>query len=388
MSNSVRAGKIEEEKLKRFRLLQSFQKVLKQVSDRKGLDATWSDPKRKLQLCDYLSLYLFSLFNPVIDSMRGACAASQLSRVSKKVCSSSVSLGSFSEAQHLVDEELLHLVFDQLRNELPDQKNVRGLERLKAMNPKIVDSSVWRVYDRMSWALWRPVSGGRNTTSDSAIRAHVVFDLVKGVPEEAKVTSAKACERKIWKELAEPGNLYVGDRYYSYNYSLLGQMVDKGIHFLVRARIDSQWVVEKELPLTEEDQAEGVCCSAWVRLGKNGDGPRVRVVQVVGAEEAMLLLTSLPEKDLSAAEVRLLYKHRWQIEYFFYWLKCILGNRHWFCETSKGIQVQVYLALIAAVLLMLLTGKRPNKRSMEAIQFFTNGWATEEDLVEQLSRYA
>lgn len=358
-----------------------------EVCARKGLEATWEDPKRKLQLCDYLSLYLFALFNPVISSMRGACAASALKRVGEEVCSRPVSLGSFSEAQHLVDEDVLERVFRQLRDELPATRAGSDLERLKALQPKIVDSSVWRVCNRLHWAFWRPSSGGASKTSDCAVRMHLVFDLARDLPHEARLSAAKTCERRVWRKLAEPGNLYIGDRYYSYNYKLLAEMIERGIGFVLRARIDAGWVLEEELPLDEEDLRAGVCWSGWVRLGVNGDGPRVRVVQFPGEEETTLVFTTLGQEDLSAAQVRELYKHRWQIEYFFHWLKCILGNRHWFCESPEGMQLQVYLALIAAVLLMLLTRKRPNKRSMEAIQFYLQGWATEEELAEKMSRY-
>ena len=64
---------------------------------------TFRDPRRKLGQKDYLSLLLFGLFNPVVDSMRGLCAASRLQRVQQEICSAEVSLGSFSEAQAVVD---------------------------------------------------------------------------------------------------------------------------------------------------------------------------------------------------------------------------------------------------------------------------------------------
>jgi len=42
--------------------------------------------------------------------------------------------------------------------------------------------------------------------------------------------------------------------------------------------------------------------------------------------------------------------------------------------------MQCYLALIAAQLLVLHSGKRPNKRQMELIQFYLMGWASPEEL--------
>jgi IS4 transposase len=78
--------------------------------------------------------------------------------------------------------------------------------------------------------------------------------------------------------------------------------------------------------------------------------------------------------------VALLYKQRWQIELFFRWVKCILGCRHWLAESPQGVAIQIYLALIAALLLQLYTGQAPNRRMMELIQFYLLGVASLEEL--------
>src|SRR4051812_20745976 len=99
---------IREKDLQRWRLLERFQLALAaEVEQRGGLKGTWVDPERRLQLEQYLSLFLFGLFNPVVESMRGLCEASELGRVQREVCGRRVSLGSFSEAQAVVDPALL-----------------------------------------------------------------------------------------------------------------------------------------------------------------------------------------------------------------------------------------------------------------------------------------
>ena len=98
------------------------------------------------------------------------------------------------------------------------------------------------------------------------------------------------------------------------------------------------------------------------------------------------LATNVPPEELSAAEVGLLYRRRWQIECFFRWIKCLLGCRHWLAESQQGVTLQLYLALIAAVLFQLHTGRRPNKRMLELFQLHQLGWATTEDLIAGLQR--
>ncbi len=379
--------RLGEDQLRHFNMLRSFQSALVKQLKSTQVDTTWEDTRRKLALGDYLSLYLFAMLNPAIDSLRGACAASHLERVGREVCSGPVSLGSFSEAQHLVDESLLQSLFERLQSQLPRRRDGDWPERLAQLQVRLIDSSVWRVCQRLGWAYWRPSSRGQGTGADYAVRLHTVFDLGKGMVEKAELTRAKLCERKAWKKLAQPGQLYVGDRYYSYDHSLLKSMADKQVHFLVRTRIDTQWVLEEELPLDVSAREAGITYAACVRLGAQGKGVRVRVVQIMGEDEAILLLSSVPESTLSLCELAALYKERWQIECFFHWFKCIFKNRHWFCHSQRGMQVQIYLALIAAVLLMLFTGKRPNKRCMETIQLYMDGWCRAEELPALLKKY-
>ena len=362
--------------LQRWRLIERFQTALAaEVEKRGGLAGTWADPRRELELAHYLSLFLFGLFNPVVETMRGLCEASALARVQREVCGRAVSLGSFSEAQAVVDPALLRAVLQRLAAEADTPqlaRNLRGCER-------VIDSTVWRVLPRMAWAFWRRQGG-----LDNAVRLHVALDLATGQLDAAQLTKAKKCERAQWGEFAQPGSTDIADRYYSYDYQRLAQLQAAGTDFVVRLRIDAQWVEETCELLTTDDRAAGVAWASTVRLGKAGDGARGRVVAILGEAETILVATSLPAADFAPEMIAALYQQRWQVELFFRWLKCILGCRHWFAESEAGVALQVYLALIAAQLLVLYRGERPNRRQMETIQFYLMGWATLKELMARL----
>jgi len=61
---------------------------------------------------------------------------------------------------------------------------------------------------------------------------------------------------------------------------------------VVRLRVDAQWVEENCELLTAADRAAGVTSALTLRLGKAGDGPQVRVMQILGEDESMLVATS------------------------------------------------------------------------------------------------
>ena len=49
----------------------------------------------------------------------------------------------------------------------------------------------------------------------------------------------------------------------------------------------------------------------------------------------------MPPRALTAAEIGLIYRYRWQIEVFFKWFKMILGQRHWLAESARGVALQL-----------------------------------------------
>ena len=101
-----------------------------------------------------------------------------------------------------------------------------------------------------------------------------------------------------------------------------------------------------------------------------------------GHPEVLLLATS--RLDLDAEVVALAYRYRWTVELFFRWFKCVLGCRHLLATSRQGVTIQVYLAMIASLLITLWVGRKPSVRTLEMLQFYFTGWATEEELVSHL----
>ena len=74
------------------------------------------------------------------------------------------------------------------------------------------------------------------------------------------------------------------------------------------------------------------------------------------------------------------------IELFFRWLKCILGCRHLLSQSENGVQLQVYMALIASLLLSLWVGRAPTKRTYELLCFYLSGWASPREVLAHIER--
>ena len=120
---------LRQGELGRWRLVADLQERLERIGREDGVGASFADRRRRLQLGHYLGLFLFGLLNPAVRTMRGLCAASHLPRLQEEVCARPVSLGSFSEAQAVVDPRLLERVFEELSEEISRREiwSARGL---------------------------------------------------------------------------------------------------------------------------------------------------------------------------------------------------------------------------------------------------------------------
>jgi Transposase DDE domain len=385
---SRKKPKITERDLKGLKYFELLNPLLERLHD----SATQRDVagNRILHYDQYCSLVLLFYFNPIVDSLRGIQQASQLGKIQKILGTSRASLGSLSEAARVFDSKLLRELIPQLAEKvLPTAqgKEAKALQGLIA-----VDGSLLPALPKMVWALWRD-------DDHRAAKMHVHFDVLKGIPEDATFTHGSGSEREQLRQMLQPGRIYVVDRGYE-EYQLFQDIVDAGSSFIARVQDSVAYTVLEERSLTAEARAAGVISDVTVkRLGtdhhKNVVKQNVRIVKVQtdkldsnGQPNVLVLVTNL--LDLPAELVALGYKHRWAVELFFRWLKCILGCRHLLANNKNGVEIQVYLGIIASLLISLWTGKKPTKRTLEMVQFYFSGLATWEELqahIEKLKKH-
>lgn len=346
--------------------------------------SSFADPKRRLALGDYLCLFLMGLFNPVARTLRGLQQASHFKQVQRRVCTRPVSLGSFSEVQHLVDPLVLEHIFAELAAQVAEKDTLPAALRVQKWMAR--DGSLFAALPRMSWALY---GGGREGFVNNAVRLNLSYHLLKEAPAAAQITVGKACERAALREQIKAGDAYVGDRYYSEHYAFFGELSAKGCHYLIRLIEKTvATTVLAELPVTAEDRRAGVMRQAMVRLGSERTlSEELRVIWLTGQSGQLIMLaTNLKADQLAAGDAALLYKHRWQVEYFFRWVKCLMGCGHWLAESPRGAAIQLYLALIGALLLQLDLGRRPSKRVWELLQWHQCGMLEDKELTRLLQR--
>jgi IS4 transposase len=130
-------------------------------------------------------------------------------------------------------------------------------------------------------------------------------------------------------------------------------------YFVTRIYKASKYVVEKnssEALLDTENDSIKLVKQSKVHLFSNQKKTKqvFRLVEAIlkSDGEKILFLSNLPEDEFTAEQIADIYKSRWDIERFFRFIKQNLNFKHYFSRQWNGIQVMIYIILIASILLL------------------------------------
>jgi hypothetical protein len=363
---------------------------------------------RCLTFDEYFALLLLAFFNPAIESLRGLVRISSTPLAERNLGLHHTSLGSLSEASHLFDPELLRRIFLELvgsASALDAPPRPAGVpDDLRVL---AADATLWKLLPRMCRELFANV---RTRARKGEFKGHFIFSVFDAIPIDVEFTPGTTDERHVLPRQLEHGALYLLDRGYQ-SFILFEQILQAGASFVVRLRVDCHYHEIEKRPLSAEALNNGVCSDSIVTLGKDAAcaGKRLRIIRAVivsppprnldpkhkrgkyagyARDEPLvqecIFLTD--RMDLDASVVVDLYRYRWQIEIFFRWFKCVLKCKHLFAESENGMALQFYAALIASLLVVIHTGRKPNKMMLLSIQLYFQGWDTWEGVEREIAR--
>ena len=325
--------------------------------------------------------HLLAFFNPALKSLRGIEDVFQDRRVRKRFGTPRVPKSTLSDAQRVFDPQLL----------LPLMADLKARAKIQPHDPRLdtltrelmaVDGSFFTVAPRIAWALYRKSNtpGPKAQSQKGNVRADVHFDILRGVPTQAALSDGRLAEQDQLAASLQSGKLYLLDRGFQ-SYQRLAKIAAADSDFLVRTRRSSRFERLEPRPLSAADLRAGVQSDARVHIsGWRARGLRdvpLRRVEIAPYDpkgEPLRLLTN--RLDWSAELIGLLYKHRWQVELFFRWLKCMAGFKHFYSESPAGMTLQVYVAIIGTLLIALETGARPSSYDYSMMSMVAAGLVT------------
>lgn len=402
-SEKKRRPEIRSQDLQGLKYFRVLQPLLKRLHD--AGTARDRAHNRRLHMDQYCALVLLWLYSPIINSLRGLQQASGLKKVQKKLNLSRASLGSLSESVAIFDPERLKQIARELADRLPEPAVP---QKLKGLNKTLVavDGSVVHVLARIASLAWITNCSDQPTCG---YRLHTHFEILRGLPKRIEATSANPkgedAEQAVLERTIESDHCYVLDRGYQ-KYRLWNKIHATGSNYVCRVRDRMSYEVTEQRELDEDASKAGILSDQVIRLWNdksNIDHPirlicincaahtsrgrrRGRNFSSTGPSSDGVLRIVTDMLDLPAAIIAHLYLLRWTIEIFFRMFKHLLGCRHLLSTKQNGVEIQVYAALIACMLILLYTGRTPTKRTFEILCLYMAGWADLDEVVGHIDK--
>jgi hypothetical protein len=255
---------------------------------------------------------------------------------------------SFSEAINSRGLEQLTHVFNELQAQATKTipAEFEHLGNLVAIDGSLIDAVL-----SMTWADYR--NGSKKA------KIHLGFDVNRSIPKKLFLTDGKSGERPFVEHILSQNETALLDRGYQCH-DRFDQWQEDGKHFICRILANTTKTCIKENELKPDSI---VFYDAIVLLGSpyiNQTEKPVRVVAYsVGGKDYWIATDRF---DLSAEDIALAYKLRWEIEKFFAWWKQHLKVYHLIARTEYGLMVQILAGLITYLLLAIYCQENYNEK--------------------------
>jgi hypothetical protein len=255
---------------------------------------------------------------------------------------------SFAEAVNTRGLEQLMYIYQNLQTQavsvLP--KEHADLGDIVGIDGSLIDACL-----SMYWADYRKGS--------KKAKVHLGFDLNRGIPRKVFLSDGNGAERPFVSMILSPGQTGVTDRGYQ-AHDRFDQWQEELKHFVCRIKASTKKAI---LKAHEIDPDNNIFYDAVVLLGTPGVNQTQKPVRVVGYRvNKVKYWVATSRHDLTAEQIALIYKLRWDIEIFFGWWKRHLRVYHLIARSEYGLMVQIISGLITYLLLAIYCREQYNER--------------------------
>jgi hypothetical protein len=276
------------------------------------------------------------------------CLRAQRSKLFHMGIRGSVARSTLAQANHVRDwriyadfaQALINIARRLYAN---DEFGVELDETVYALDSTLIDLT-------LSVFPWAP-----HQRSRAGIKLHTLLDLRGPIPSFIHITGARTSDVAILDVLIpEPGAVYIMDRGYV-DFARLHALHQAGAIFVIRDRANTKFRRRYSHPV---DREQGLICDQTIVLCGQYTGetyPRpLRRVKYHDADNDMILVFLTNNFELPATTVAALYKHRWQIELFFKWIKQHLRIKAFYGTSENAVRTQVWIAISVYVLVAII----------------------------------
>ncbi|NLO71471.1 MAG: IS4 family transposase, partial [Porphyromonadaceae bacterium] len=241
------------------------------------------------------------------------------------------------------DEAFFMDVYFMLIEHFKSTLSVSRIDNISFSKLFIFDSSTIRLFSDVMKGV------GRNPKHDGkkkgGLKVHMMIDAHSDTPEFVKISEAKRHDKTFLQYLnLAAHSMIVFDRAYNH-YLQFAKWTEQNINFVCRLKKNAVYTVENVMCENElQDGESGVLKDEHIHLDykEKKENKKLCLRKVTYRDENRRVYEFITNNfKITAEEVALLYKLRWNIELLFKKLKQNFQLHYFYSETENGIKTQI-----------------------------------------------
>lgn len=242
---------------------------------------------------------------------------------------------------------------DELSSDSRKRQIPSWLNRLQ-----IIDSTTITLFSNLIFkgAGRHPKTGRKK----GGIKVHANIHANEGVPSDVRFTSAATNDSFMLRPANyADGDIVAMDRAYV-DYAKFEELTQRGVVYVTKMKKNLVFDTESDVMYMSPDglMAYRIRRVSFSKRVKDGDGivHHARIITYVdtkkGKAKPVSLLTN--DMDMEYEDIVGVYRQRWEIELLFKQLKQNFPLRYFYGESANAIKIQIWVTLIANLLLMVI----------------------------------
>lgn len=355
------------------------------------LRALYDHPNRTLHYDTVVAALLTASYDAALRSLRTIDDYTQCESLAPDLPVDRVARSTLADAMRQMDPAHLIPLVRRLMDDVPALRRDDG--DLHALLKRVIaaDGTIFTVPADVLWAI---ALTRRDGSVGRQVRLNLQLDVLQFLPAQDTLSisgDGDGSESAAFARDLMPGVIYVCDRNFV-DFKFIHAVFDTPSDLVVRLKSDTNFVTVEERAIDDADRAANVVSDRVGHLPGSRQSPgfgdrRLREVTVRDPRSGkpVRLLTSL--LDVPARVIGLIYRHRWMIELFFKWLKCVARFRTFVSHSKNGITLQLYVAVIAVLLTYLRTGgRKPSLYAANCVRWVASGQMSVATMLEVIAR--
>ena len=221
---------------------------------------------------------------------------------------------------------------------------------------KIIDSTTISLFSNLIFkgVVRHPKTGKKK----GGIKVHTVIQANEGVPSDVRFTSAATNDSfMLTPKTLSKGDIVAMDRAYI-NYEKFEKLTERGVIYVTKMKKGLVYTILNDTMYQTPDGLMEVRVQEVLFTKQLKEDQRIehhaRIVTYVDEKKHKLISLLTNDMDSDPDEIVAIYRKRWEIELLFKQIKQNFPLRYFYGESANAIKVQIWITLIANLLLMVI----------------------------------